>query len=314
MQITPALWVPGPGSGHIWNDSQPNGTTMYWSAPGPYCGQKLQYAGGVLRFDMIDSPETGGFAREDVMLKGADQLLVFTLGERPGASWRRFTVRLSPAGWKVGTLAGPTATLSDFHAVMANLVAIYIRGEFQLGPDARGLDNVRMTCEPVIVGQPTSSSVCRTGSVLLQVMAVGEGLQYQWAYENEANDWVNLSESTVVLAGGEFDASGTQTQTLQVSLRVQRSVPPIRFRCIVTNSCGSVTSEPATLVPCQSDLNCDNLVDDADFVVFAAAYNLLDCADPAMASGCRADLNGDGFVDDSDFVLFVTAYNELGCL
>jgi hypothetical protein len=66
-------------------------------------------------------------------------------------------------------------------------------------------------------------------------------------------------------------------------------------------------------VPCVGDLNNDNQVDDADFVIFAAAYNILDCLDPLMPPGCPADLNGDGFVDDSDFVIFANAYNQLLC-
>jgi len=64
---------------------------------------------------------------------------------------------------------------------------------------------------------------------------------------------------------------------------------------------------------CVGDLNNDGFVDDADFVLFAAAYDLLDCTDPTMPPGCPADLNNDGFVDDLDFVLFVAAYNELLC-
>ncbi len=66
-------------------------------------------------------------------------------------------------------------------------------------------------------------------------------------------------------------------------------------------------------VPCVGDLNNDSLVDDADFVIFAEAYNILDCADPLMPPGCPADLNNDGFVDDADFVLFAEAYNQLLC-
>lgn len=65
--------------------------------------------------------------------------------------------------------------------------------------------------------------------------------------------------------------------------------------------------------PCPSDLNHDNQIDDSDFVVFATAYNSLDCSDPAMPSACPADLNRDAFVNDSDFVLFVGAYNGLLC-
>lgn len=62
---------------------------------------------------------------------------------------------------------------------------------------------------------------------------------------------------------------------------------------------------------CPADLNDDNVVDDGDFVLFAAAYNELLC--PELPAACPADLNGDGFVEDSDFVIFVAAYNELLC-
>ncbi|MBY0111575.1 MAG: pre-peptidase C-terminal domain-containing protein [Phycisphaerales bacterium] len=64
---------------------------------------------------------------------------------------------------------------------------------------------------------------------------------------------------------------------------------------------------------CSGDMTLDGLVDDTDFVVFASAYNELDCASPTMPVGCPSDLNNDGFVDDSDFVLFATAYNNLLC-
>ncbi|MBL8887248.1 MAG: hypothetical protein JNK16_11350 [Phycisphaerales bacterium] len=64
---------------------------------------------------------------------------------------------------------------------------------------------------------------------------------------------------------------------------------------------------------CGADFNDDDLVDDADFVVFIGAYNLLDCADPAMPAACPTDLNLDDFVDDADFVIFLAAYNSLLC-
>ncbi|MBY0113096.1 MAG: hypothetical protein K2Y21_09755 [Phycisphaerales bacterium] len=66
-------------------------------------------------------------------------------------------------------------------------------------------------------------------------------------------------------------------------------------------------------VPCEADLNDDRNVDDTDFVSFATAYNVLDCAAAAMPSACPSDLNHDNFVDDSDFVLFAAAYDALGC-
>ncbi|MBY0113010.1 MAG: hypothetical protein K2Y21_09325 [Phycisphaerales bacterium] len=65
--------------------------------------------------------------------------------------------------------------------------------------------------------------------------------------------------------------------------------------------------------PCQGDLNGDGYVDDSDFVVFATAYSILDCADPLMPPGCPSDLNGDGYVDDADFVIFAGMYENLLC-
>jgi len=56
---------------------------------------------------------------------------------------------------------------------------------------------------------------------------------------------------------------------------------------------------------CPCDLNADTMVDDADFVIFAGAYNEL----ITMA----ADFNGDGFTDDTDFVIFAAAYDQLLC-
>jgi len=64
---------------------------------------------------------------------------------------------------------------------------------------------------------------------------------------------------------------------------------------------------------CVGDLNNDGVVDDSDFVLFAEAYNILDCFDPSMPAGCPADLNEDGMVDDADFVIFVPAYDQLIC-
>jgi len=66
-------------------------------------------------------------------------------------------------------------------------------------------------------------------------------------------------------------------------------------------------------LPCPADLNGDGRVDDGDFIVFAIAYNVLDCFDPAMPIDCPADFNSDAFVDDADFVTFLAAYNDLLC-
>ena len=64
---------------------------------------------------------------------------------------------------------------------------------------------------------------------------------------------------------------------------------------------------------CRPNINGDCYVDDADFVLFAESYNILDCQDPSMPAGCPADFNDDEFVDDTDFVIFALAYDRLIC-
>ncbi|MBX3390754.1 MAG: hypothetical protein KF691_15000 [Phycisphaeraceae bacterium] len=70
---------------------------------------------------------------------------------------------------------------------------------------------------------------------------------------------------------------------------------------------------PDEVPVCRGDLNFDGLVDDADFVKFVQAYNLLLCTDDFMPPHCQSDLNRDGLVDDGDFVVFVHNYDELIC-
>ena len=64
---------------------------------------------------------------------------------------------------------------------------------------------------------------------------------------------------------------------------------------------------------CPADLNSDGIVEDSDFSIFVAAYDILDCADAEMPAGCPADLTGDGTVDDADFASFIPAYDQLIC-
>jgi hypothetical protein len=64
---------------------------------------------------------------------------------------------------------------------------------------------------------------------------------------------------------------------------------------------------------CPWDLDNDGLVNDADFVLFLASYNTLDCFDGSMSAGCPSDFNGDSVVNDDDFLPFLVAYNELVC-
>lgn len=133
----------------------------------------------------------------------------------------------------------------------------------------------------------------------------------------QGGDAIIWTAETGLMSGTDFMASLGLSVPEGMSLRDFQSISPD----------GSVIAAAGLLVdygiyqtflihikePCPADLNNDRFVEDTDFVQFASAYDMLDCADPAMPLRCPADLNRDGVVDDSDFVLFAGAYDALLC-
>ncbi|MBL8885549.1 MAG: hypothetical protein JNK16_02720 [Phycisphaerales bacterium] len=82
----------------------------------------------------------------------------------------------------------------------------------------------------------------------------------------------------------------------------------------VNNCAVSACASVAVVVrDCAADFNCDGVVQDDDFALFAIAYNVLVCSDPAMPTDCPSDINQDGFVDDADFAAFAVQYDRLIC-
>ncbi|MBX3381459.1 MAG: immunoglobulin domain-containing protein [Phycisphaeraceae bacterium] len=87
------------------------------------------------------------------------------------------------------------------------------------------------------------------------------------------------------------------------------------YKVVFDNTCNAGTSAAANVSvnTCLGDLNADGFINDTDFTIFAAAYDLLLCDAPGMPVGCLSDWNGDGVVDDADFQEFVVAYGQVAC-
>ncbi|MFN9972491.1 MAG: immunoglobulin domain-containing protein, partial [Phycisphaerae bacterium] len=161
---------------------------------------------------------------------------------------------------------------------------------------------------PAFPGGVSGTGEYESGSTVTvaALIVVGTSPDLLWYRDGVAlADGVTASGSVI---------SGSQTRTLVIA-NVRPGDAGL-YRCRGTNACGSDESSGALVqvtVRCPADFNGDLFVDDSDFVIFAEAYNLLDCADPSMPAGCPADLTLDGFVDDSDFVAFASAYELLLC-
>lgn len=108
--------------------------------------------------------------------------------------------------------------------------------------------------------------------------------------------------------------AGTQIGT-GTSIQVPSPSTSTTYYVRWENSCGvtGCASTTVTVNLCPADFNCDQQVDDLDFVSFADAYSIFDCSEGTMPAGCPSDLNHDGFVDDLDFVIFADAYTALLC-
>lgn len=83
---------------------------------------------------------------------------------------------------------------------------------------------------PVITTQPSSVTVAEGSSVTFAVVASGNDIHYQWqVFKN--NQWTNIQNSTT--------ASYTTVGT--------RLADGNRYRCVISNAAGAVSSDPATL-------------------------------------------------------------------
>lgn len=91
---------------------------------------------------------------------------------------------------------------------------------------------VNNTSPPTILQQPSAQTICPGSEATFSVQAIGGTLSYRWQ-KNSSN----------ITDGGHY--SGTATDTLTVSNA--DSADAANYRCVVTNSYGSTTSNNAAL-------------------------------------------------------------------
>jgi hypothetical protein len=139
----------GNPGGHI-RAADPSDQSFFFQAPGAFLGDLESYYGGTLTFDQQVSPATPEWRDDpDVVLGGGGVQLLYRGSANPGSDWTSFSVHLTAAEWRVGSLTGVAPTEAEFRGVLAALSVLRIRGEYVTGViETTGLDNVQLTAVP----------------------------------------------------------------------------------------------------------------------------------------------------------------------
>ena len=190
----PSVYSPTNGNpgGYIFLVDPGSSRVFYFQAPAAYLGNRSNYYGGALSFDI--KREHGSLLNfVDLVLVGGGFTFVADAGAGPNAGvWTNYTLPLSEAGgWKKDTLTGATPTAAEFRGLLGNLSALRIRGEYSTSSGDTGmLDNVSMS-----LPLPPALSVGRSLSNGLQLCwnsKTGTVYQVQSLADLNGKSWTNI--------------------------------------------------------------------------------------------------------------------------
>lgn len=138
-------WEPAGGNPGGFVAADDIGSGQYWrfAAPGAYLGDLSAYYGQTLSYELKQLGVVGTVTNQsDIDIVGGGITLEYRFGVAPAGEWTSFSVALTEGvGWEV---AGSPASETQIRSVLTNVTSLSIRGEFRVGTDSCGLDNVQL--------------------------------------------------------------------------------------------------------------------------------------------------------------------------
>lgn len=139
-----------------------------------------------------------------------------------------------------------------------------------------------------MTGSLQSKSTCIGGTTSLTVSPVGNGsFTFAWKKDGVLID-SNLNPTAM-------------TPTLTINSATIADVGS--YSCVISNICGSISSNSASISVCLADFNCSGMVDGDDVIAFFIDWDI------GVMSG---DVNQDGSVDGDDVIQFFENWDG-GC-
>ncbi len=134
-----------------------------------------------------------------------------------------------------------------------------------------------------ITQQPAPASACGGGSAPVSVVAAGTApFAYQWQIQTAAGAWANLSAAPTSLpCGGSAQTPAATSASTSISIIPCAGVSQYQVRCLVTNTCGSVASNAATIAVCYANCDCSTTAPALNVLDFACFLNKFASGDPA---------------------------------
>lgn len=236
------------------------------------------------------APTISQHPQDQQVCEGSPVSFSVTAGGSPAPTyqWRRNTVNIG--GATSATYQIPAAAPGDvgsYDCVVTNACGSVVSNAATLTIGGQG---------PQITQHPQSTAACTGATVTFTITVSGGNPSYQW--RKDGNNIPSATNSSYQLTG--------------ITLADQGS-----YDCVVTDTCGSTTSNAATLtVGLKGDANCDGSVNNFDIDAFVfglvegeAAWSALYPCDFL----CSLDVNNDGNVDNFDIDLFVICVLNGGC-
>jgi hypothetical protein len=162
-----------------------------------------------------------------------------------------------------------------------------------------------------VTDQPETTTI-DAGQTLVLAAAINTGItgvSVQWQ-----RNGINITNGPGGASSGGGTVSGaisqlpSPTTTAPATLIISNFQPSDAgsYAAIFSNTCGSITSNPATITiaaNCSADFNADTVLDLFDYLDFVAAF---------AANEPASDFNADTVIDFFDYLDFVAAFSS-GC-
>jgi gliding motility-associated-like protein len=143
------------------------GETWYFVAPAQFLGNKSWAYGGTYRYQLRQSTAANPFSFDDFIIESGATKIVYDFAFDGATVWTDFAVPITEFGWHFGDRNGRLITRAEMLAVLCNITAIRIRGEYSSNvADVGYLDNFIVDATRCLRTANLNYSICNGQSVV----------------------------------------------------------------------------------------------------------------------------------------------------